>query len=93
LATDVLLPIPSSVISNRSGWQLGVWRGTLATWIGMNLGAVVLSNLGIKIAYSAFGDYAQQHQWLPLALGVSVAIPLLVAATAKRFFPHIDDDG
>jgi uncharacterized membrane protein YdjX (TVP38/TMEM64 family) len=161
LATDVLLPIPSSVISTLSGWQLGVWRGTLATWIGMNLGAVVgfaaarrwgqpfamwfskgedlkrirqvsdlygpyvliltrampvfaeasvlmagihrlswrrflpavvLSNLGIAIAYSAFGDFAQQHQWLPLALGVSVAIPVLVAAVAKRFFPAVDDD-
>jgi uncharacterized membrane protein YdjX (TVP38/TMEM64 family) len=157
LATDILLPIPSSVISTMSGWQLGWWRGTLATWIGMTLGAVigfalarrwgqpfalwfsrgedlermrevsdrygpyvlvltrampvlaeasvliagihrlswrrfvpavVLSNLGIAIAYSAFGDYAERHQWLPLALGVSIAVPVLVAAAAKRFFPN-----
>ena len=32
LAGDILLPIPSSVISTLSGWQLGWWRGTLATW-------------------------------------------------------------
>ncbi len=156
LATDILLPIPSSVISTLSGWQLGWAVGTLATWIGMNLGAVigfalarrwgqpfalwfskgedlqrmrqvsdqygplvlvltrampvfaeasvliagihrlswrrflpavVLSNLGVAIAYAAFGEYAQRHQWLPLALGVAIAVPVLVAAIAKRFFP------
>ena len=41
LSTDILLPIPSSVISTLSGWQLGWWLGTLATWIGMNLGAII----------------------------------------------------
>ena len=159
LATDILLPIPSSVISTLSGWQLGWWRGTLATWVGMNLGAVIgfalarrwgqpfalwfssgedlhrmhevsdrygplvlvltrampvfaeasvliagihrlswrrflpaviLSNLGIAIAYSALGEYAQRHQWLPFALAVSIALPVLVAAAAKRFFPETD---
>lgn len=159
LATDIFLPIPSSLVSTMSGWQLGWWRGTFATWIGMNLGAlfgfalarrwgqpfalwfskgedlermremsdrfgpymlvltrampvfaeasvliagihrlswrrflpaVVLSNLGVAIAYSAFGDYAEKHQWLPLALGVSVAIPVLVAAAAKRFFSKFE---
>ncbi|EMI18300.1 membrane protein containing SNARE domain protein [Rhodopirellula maiorica SM1] len=157
LATDILLPIPSSVVSTLSGWQLGWWRGTIATWIGMNLGAaigfaltrrwgkpfalwfsrgedlqrmqtisdrygpyvliitravpvfaeasvliagihqlswrrflpaVVFSNLGIAIAYSIFGDFAERHQWLPLALGVSVAVPVLVAAAAKRYLPQ-----
>lgn len=157
LATDILLPIPSSVISTLSGWQLGWLLGTLATWIGMNLGAiigfalarrygqrfalwfargedldrmrevsdrfgpsvlvltrampvfaeagvliagihrlrwgrflpaVIASNLGIAIAYSALGDYAERHQWLPLALGVAIAVPILVAAVAKRFFPQ-----
>ncbi|MEM1068221.1 MAG: VTT domain-containing protein [Planctomycetota bacterium] len=157
LATDILLPIPSSVISTLSGWQLGWGLGTLATWVGMNLGAVigfglarrfgqpfalwfsktedldrmqvisdqfgptvliltralpvlaeasvliagihqlswgkflpaiVLSNLGIAVAYSALGDYAQRHQWLPLALAVAIAVPVLVAAVAKRWLPQ-----
>lgn len=160
LATDILLPVPSSVISTLSGWQLGWWRGTLATWIGMNLGAmigfllarrwgqplalwfskaedlermrrvsdrygpyvlavtravpvfaeasvliagihglswrrflpaVLLSNLGIAVAYAAFGDYAQRHQWLPLALAVAIAIPVLVASAAHRWLPRTDD--
>lgn len=157
LATDILLPIPSSVVSTMSGWQLGWLRGTLATWIGMNLGALIgfslarrwgkpfarwfsseedlgrmhetserygplvlvltrampvfaeasvlisgihqlswqrflpailFSNLGIALAYSALGEYAQRHQWLPFALAVSVALPVLIAAAAKRFFPE-----
>ena len=161
LATDILLPIPSSVISTLAGWQLGWWRGTLATWIGMNLGAMIgfalarkwgrplalwlargedlqrmrmlsdrygpavlvltrgmpvfaeatvlmagmhqlswrrflpamlLSNLGIAIAYSVLGEYAQRHQWLPLALGVSVALPVLVAAAANRFWPGRNEE-
>ena len=156
LSTDIVLPIPSSIISTLSGWQLGLFHGTLTTWIGMNLGAVfgftlalrwgrplalvfsrgedlegmgyvsnrygplvlvltraipvfaeasvliagihqlawrrflppvLLSNLGIAIAYAAFGDFAQQHQWLPLALGMAIAVPVLVAAAARRFVP------
>ena len=158
LATDILLPIPSSVISTMSGWHLGWPLGTLATWVGMNLGAVIgfalarrfghsfalwfsrgddldrmrrvsdqygpvvlvltravpvfaeasvliagihrlswrrflpavlLSNLGIAIAYATFGDYAERHQWLPLALGVAIGIPVLVAAAAQRLFPEL----
>lgn len=156
LATDILLPIPSSVISTMSGWQLGWFLGTLATFVGMNIGAAIgfalarrygrpfalwfskgedlqrmrlvsdrygpavlvltravpvfaeasvliagihrlswrrflpavgLSNLGIAIAYAAFGDYAERNQWLPLALGVAIAAPVLVAAIAKRWLP------
>ncbi len=155
LATDIFLPIPSSMLSTFSGWQLGWLLGAVATWLGMNLGAilgfalarrfgpgfaswfsktrdlekvrgltaeygalvlvmtraipvfaeasvliagihqmawrsfltaVVLSNLGIAVAYSAFGDFAEQHEWLPLALSVSVAIPVLLAFVAGRFF-------
>ena len=160
LATDILLPIPSSVVSTLSGWQLGWWKGAMAAWMGMNLGAafgfalarrwgrplalwfskqddlesmqrvtdrygpvvlvltravpvlaeasvlivgihrlawrrflpaVLLSNLGIALAYAAFGDYAEQHQWLPLAMGVSIAIPVLVAAAAQRLLPGRND--
>ena len=159
LSTDILLPIPSSVISTMSGWQLGWWRGTLATWVGMTIGAVLgfalarrwgsplalwfskaedldrvrllgdrygplilvltrgmpvlaeasvlmsgihglawrkflpailLSNLGIAIAYSVFGDYAEQNQWLPLALGVAVAVPILIAAVGQRLLPNTE---
>ena len=56
------------------------------------LPAVVLSNLGIAVAYAAFGDYAEQHKWLPLALAVAVAVPVVVAAVAQRFLPNSVDE-
>lgn len=161
LATDIFLPIPSSVVATMGGWQLGGVLGTCASWLGLNVGAaigfalarrwgqpfarwfskdedldrmrtiserfgplvlvltrampvfaeasiliagihklswrrflpaVLLSNLGIAIAYSALGDYAEQHQWLPLALAVAVAVPVIVAAVAQRFMPQVDRD-
>ena len=49
------------------------------------LPAILLSNFGIALAYSALGEYAQQHQWLPLAFGVSVALPVLIGASAGKF--------
>ena len=41
LSVDIFLPVPSSVISTVSGWRLGWLQGTLATWIGMTIGAIV----------------------------------------------------
>lgn len=161
LAADLLLPIPSSLISTLSGWQLGWFFGTLATWIGMNLGALIgfglarrfgrpfalwfsnahdlermrqiserfgppvlvltraipvfaeasvliagihrlswrrflpailLSNFGIAIAYAAFGDFAEQHQWLPLALAIAIAMPVLFAVLARHWMPNEPPD-
>lgn len=152
LATDVLLPVPSSLISTLSGAKLGIVGGTTASWVGMTAGAVlgfalarrwgrplavrlasaedidrldrlaaragpalvvltravpvfaeaavlllginrlawrrflpalVLSNLGIALAYAAFGEVAGRHEWLPVALGVSVAAPLGATAVAR----------
>jgi uncharacterized membrane protein YdjX (TVP38/TMEM64 family) len=48
---------------------------------------VLLSNLGIALAYSAFGRLAERHGWLPLALGVAIALPVLFAALAERWLP------
>jgi uncharacterized membrane protein YdjX (TVP38/TMEM64 family) len=161
LATDIFLPVPSSIISTMSGWKLGWLGGTVASWVGLTAGAaigfglarrwgqplalklskaddldrmrhvsdrygpvvlaltravpvfaeasvlivgihrlswarflpaVALSNLGVALAYAAFGDVAQQHQWLPLALGVSIALPILLAAVAHRFVPRSVDE-
>ncbi len=45
---------------------------------------VLLANLVLAIAYAAFGQVAARHEWLPLALGVSIALPVLLVA-AFRF--------
>jgi membrane protein DedA with SNARE-associated domain len=153
LGTDVLLPIPSSLVSTLAGGQLPAWVAILASWTGLNLGAavgfwagrtggralaerladpsdlqqmqrvaqpyaatalvvtralpilaeatvlllgvqgiawrrfwppVLLSNLGIAIAYSALGHYAGQQEWLAVALSISVALPLLATWWIRR---------
>ena len=157
LATDIFLPIPSSLVSTLAGWQLGAVGGALAAWLGMSIGAVIgfllarwwgqplvawltrpadlartnrlaerfgplllvlgrgvpvlaeatvllcgmhglswrrflppvlLSNLGLAIAYAAFGQIAEQHQWLPLALAVSIALPVLMVALFRALAAH-----
>jgi uncharacterized membrane protein YdjX (TVP38/TMEM64 family) len=40
LATDILLPIPSSGVSTVAGAQLGILPATAASWLGMTLGAI-----------------------------------------------------
>ncbi len=47
---------------------------------------VVLSNLGIAWAYSAFGSFAEQNQWIAPALGISIALPLILMAAARRWW-------
>jgi uncharacterized membrane protein YdjX (TVP38/TMEM64 family) len=152
LATDVFLPIPSSVVSTVAGDVLGFWAGTGVSWLGMTAGAVIafglarvfgrplarwlsssedldridvvsrragplvlvlarpvpvlaeasvlllgatrlswrwflipvaLSNLGIAAVYSALGQWVQ----LPVALAASIALPLLAATIARRWWP------
>ena len=155
LATDILLPIPSSMVSTFGGGKLGWLLGTLASWVGMSLGAIIgfaltrwlgpsftrwfvkpeslsqmsklsqrygpsvivltrgipvlaeasvlllglerlpwrmflppllLANLGLAFAYSAFGDFAQQYNSVPLALAISILLPVLVAAVVQRMW-------
>ncbi len=40
LASDILLPVPSSLISTIAGARLGILQATAASWLGMTLGAV-----------------------------------------------------
>jgi len=154
LATDVFLPVPSSVVSTLAGARLGVIGGTFASWIGMTLGgliafalarwlgqpfaarlvgatespqieqlarrygpflivatralpvlaeasvllvgamrlslqsflpALALSNLGIALAYAAFGAWAERANAVPAAVVASIAIPV-VATTIARWW-------
>ena len=40
LATDVLLPVPSSLVNTWAGAQLGIVHGTLCAWSGLTIGGV-----------------------------------------------------
>jgi len=46
---------------------------------------VFLSNLGISLAYSAFGHIASEHDWFPLAMGISIGGPVLLTFVVQRF--------
>ena len=154
LATDVFLPIPSSLVSTLAGSQLGTLGGTAASWIGMSAGAVLgfavarrfgpplvawltrpddlvrtarlvqrfgpmllvlsrgvpvlaeatvllfgmhglawrrflppvlLSNLGLALAYAMFGELAERYHSLPLAMAVAIALPVLLAASFRAW--------
>ena len=41
LSTDIFLPIPSSAVSTLGGFQLGTLTGTLTSWLGMTVSAVI----------------------------------------------------
>ena len=153
LSLDIFLPVPSSFVSTLAGAKLGTPLATLASWLGLSIGAclgfalarrwgkpivarfsseqelvrvaslsdrlgpailaitrgipilaeasvlmfgthrlawrsflppVLLSNLGIALAYAAFGSYAQRHAWLAPALGISLALPILCLLFARR---------
>ena len=47
---------------------------------------IMLSNLGIALAYSFFGDIAKQYEWLPLGLGVAIGMPVLLAVLMRGWF-------
>jgi uncharacterized membrane protein YdjX (TVP38/TMEM64 family) len=46
LAADIVLPVPSSLVSTAAGALLGFLPGTLTSWIGMTLGSLAGYALG-----------------------------------------------
>jgi uncharacterized membrane protein YdjX (TVP38/TMEM64 family) len=47
---------------------------------------LMLSNLGLSLVYASFGDLAQQYNSTPLALAVSILLPVLAAFVVQRFW-------
>ena len=60
LAADLVLPIPSSVLSTAAGYLLGLWAGSFVTWAGMTLGCLIGYGLGAtagrKLTRGIVGD-------------------------------------
>lgn len=91
LASDVLLPIPSSLVSTACGYLLGFLPGMLVSWAGMTLGAVVGYAVGARPAASAarrlVGETelararAAESRWGPWTLIVSRSVPVLAEAS------------
>lgn len=95
LATDVFLPVPSSFVSTLAGGQLTPVRATLASWLGLSLGAVLgflaarlwgrplaerLAGREDLVAMSRRGN-----TYAPAALILTRALPILAEAAVLLY--------
>jgi uncharacterized membrane protein YdjX (TVP38/TMEM64 family) len=92
LASDVFLPIPSSIVSTAAGALLGVVGGTLSSWTGMTIGALAAWAVGRSVgrpglrAWVGEVDLARAEVLTArsgaLALVLSRPVPVLAEASA-----------
>ena len=91
LILDVLLPVPSSVVSTAAGARFGVAGGVAISWIGLTAGCVLAAALGRKLGrpFAAWlvGERAlvraeeTARRWGAGALVVCRAVPVLAEAS------------
>ena len=91
LALDVFLPVPSSFVATASGMLLGVARGAVVTWVGMQAGALLGYALGrtagLRAAARVVGrsgiERAEEshRRWGAYSLVASRAVPVLAEAS------------
>jgi uncharacterized membrane protein YdjX (TVP38/TMEM64 family) len=86
LWADILLPVPSSVVTTLAGAKLGWWSAFLASNVGMTLAAVTAFGLGrfaarfrisrLNAKQTNLGA-ASVQRWGPWAIVISRGIPLV----------------
>ena len=91
LASDVFLPIPSSVLATISGLSMGLGTGALVTWGGMQAGALIGYAIGRSAGSSAVAWFvgpaeleraARSHRrWGWFSLVASRAVPVLAESS------------
>jgi uncharacterized membrane protein YdjX (TVP38/TMEM64 family) len=91
LALDVLLPVPSSVVSTAAGARFGIAGGIAISWVGLTAGCILAAALGRKLgrpfAEWLVGDRAllrageTARRWGAGALVVCRAVPVLAEAS------------
>ena len=91
LASDVFLPIPSSVLATISGLSLGLGTGALVTWAGMQAGALIGYAIGRSAGTGAVAWFvgpaeleraARSHRrWGWFSLVASRAVPVLAESS------------
>ena len=62
LATDVLLPIPSSLVSTAAGYLLGLWTGSAVTWTGMTAACLIGYLLGATVGRGATRRFVGEEE-------------------------------
>ena len=91
LASDLLLPVPSSLVNTAAGYLLGAAWGTLVCWVGMTAGALIGYAVGARpgkaVARRVVGEAEWdrvrgfQNRFGDWALIVSRAVPVLAEAS------------
>jgi uncharacterized membrane protein YdjX (TVP38/TMEM64 family) len=87
LASDLFLPVPSSLVATASGLLLGLVPGMAATWVGLQSGALAGYGVGRlarrRVAARILGEAELQRatgahtRWGGLSLIASRAVPVL----------------
>ena len=91
LAGDILLPVPSSIVTTFAGRALGFWSGTAVAWSGMTAGAVGAFGLvrvfGRPLARRLSSDQALARtddlagRWGVFVLVLTRPVPVLAEAS------------
>jgi len=91
LAADIVLPVPSSVVSTVAGNQLGFVPATLASWTGMTLGCVVAFGLARRLGRPLAARWAGPaeiaridrlaRRYGPIVLVLARGVPVLAEAS------------
>ena len=91
LASDVVLPIPSSLLGTASGMLLGLSMGAVVTWVGMQAGALLGYYIGSSVGTRAITRFvgfdeldraAESHRrWGGLSLIATRAVPVLAESS------------
>jgi uncharacterized membrane protein YdjX (TVP38/TMEM64 family) len=91
LATDIVLPVPSSLVSTACGFFLGVVSGTLTSWAGMNasclMGFAITMWLGRPLAARLLQPREMEqlermsHRYGAWALVLARPVPVLAEAS------------
>ncbi|MDE0622167.1 MAG: VTT domain-containing protein [Bryobacterales bacterium] len=91
LASDLFVPVPSSLVATASGLLLGLVPGIAATWVGMQSGALAGYGVGRlagrRVAARIVGEPELQRaaraydRWGGLFLIASRAVPVLAEAS------------
>ena len=81
LVSDILLPVPSSIILYLNGWVLGLWNGFFLSCLALQLSACLGYILGMKTSFGKPHSFEKSKLWIEkygfLAILVSRGIPIL----------------
>ncbi|MEZ5401702.1 MAG: VTT domain-containing protein [Bryobacteraceae bacterium] len=88
LALDILLPVPSSIVSTAAGTLLGLGLGTAASFAGMTAGCLLGYAAGLRAPVDRMLKpdelermRAAQHRWGDWMLAVFRPVPVLAEAS------------